>query len=119
MVIRVTGIIFFTTAVARIVFQGTTFALPKVFEEQLGVIATTATMLGWLTFIVFYSGFLFTGCRGEDVGHPWSQASLHLSCLRSNSLLHLNAWLSGSWCSRSLSWLHVLGALRQIPIMTT
>ena len=53
MVIRVTGIIFFTTAVARIVFQGTTFALPKVFEEQLGVIATTATMLGWLTFIVF------------------------------------------------------------------
>ena len=53
MVIRVTGIIFFTTAVAGIVFQGTTFTLPKVFEEQLGVIATTATMLGWLTFIVF------------------------------------------------------------------
>ena len=53
MVMRVTGIIFFTTAVAGIVFQGTTFALPKVFEEQLGGIATTATMLGWLTFIVF------------------------------------------------------------------
>ena len=53
MVIRVTGIIFFTTAVAGIVFQGTTFALPKVFEEQLWGIATTATMLGWLTFIVF------------------------------------------------------------------
>ena len=53
MLIRVTGIIFFTTAVAGIVFQGTTFALPKVFEERLGGIATTATMLGWLTFIVF------------------------------------------------------------------
>ena len=53
MVIRVTGIIFFATAVAGIVFQGTTFALPKVFEEKLGGIATTATMLGWLTFIVF------------------------------------------------------------------
>ena len=35
MVMRVTGIIFFTTAVVGIVFQGTTFALPKVFEEQL------------------------------------------------------------------------------------
>ncbi len=53
MLIRVTGIIFFTTAVAGIVFQGTTFALPKVFEERLGGIASTATMLGWLTFIVF------------------------------------------------------------------
>ena len=53
MLIRVTGIIFFTTAVAGIVFQGTTFALPKVFEERLGGIANTATMLGWLTFIVF------------------------------------------------------------------
>ena len=53
MLIRVTGIIFSTTAVAGIVFQGTTFALPKVFEEQVGGIATTATMLGWLTFIVF------------------------------------------------------------------
>ena len=53
MLIRVTGIIFFTTSVAGIVFQGTTFALPKVFEEQVGGIATTATMLGWLTFIVF------------------------------------------------------------------
>jgi MFS family permease len=53
MLIRVTGIIFFTTAVAGIVFQGTTFALPKVFEERLGGIASTATMLGWLTFMVF------------------------------------------------------------------
>ena len=33
MLIRITGIIFFTTAVSGIVFQGTTFALPKVFEE--------------------------------------------------------------------------------------
>ena len=53
MLIRATGIIFFTTAVAGIVFQGTTFALPKVFEERLGGIASTATMLGWLTFMVF------------------------------------------------------------------
>jgi MFS family permease len=53
MLIRVTGIIFFTTAVAGIVFQGTTFALPKVFEERLGGIASTATMLSWLTFMVF------------------------------------------------------------------
>ena len=51
--IRTTAIIFFTTAVAGIIFQGTTFALPKVFEERLGGIASTATMVGWLTFLVF------------------------------------------------------------------
>ena len=33
MLIRKTGIIFFTIAVAGIVFQSTTLALPKVFEE--------------------------------------------------------------------------------------
>lgn len=53
MLIRVTVIIFFTTAVSGIIFQGTTFALPKVFEERLDGIASTATMVGWLAFMVF------------------------------------------------------------------
>jgi MFS family permease len=53
MLIRVTAIIFFTTAVSSIIFQGTTFALPKVFDERLDGIASTATMVGWLAFIVF------------------------------------------------------------------
>lgn len=53
MLIRITVIIFFTTAVSSIIFQSTTFALPKVFEERLGGIASTATMVGWLAFIVF------------------------------------------------------------------
>lgn len=53
MLIRVTVIIFFTTAVSSIIFQGTTFALPKVFDERLDGIASSATMVGWLAFIVF------------------------------------------------------------------
>ena len=53
LLLRVSVIIFFTTAVAGIVFQSTTFALPKVFEERLGGIAVSATLLGWLTFVVF------------------------------------------------------------------
>lgn len=51
--IRVTAIIFFTTAVSSIIFQGTTFSLPKVFEERLGGIAPSATMVGSLAFLVF------------------------------------------------------------------
>ncbi|MEM8972496.1 MAG: MFS transporter [Pseudomonadota bacterium] len=53
MLIRVSIIIFFTTAISSIIFQSTTFALPKVFDERLGGIASSATLLGWLAFIVF------------------------------------------------------------------
>ena len=53
MLIRLTAIIFFTTAVAGIIFQSTTFALPKVFDERLRGIAGSATLIGWLAFLVF------------------------------------------------------------------
>ena len=53
MLIRVSMIIFFTTAVSSIIFQGTTFTLPKVFDERLGGIASSATMVGWMAFVVF------------------------------------------------------------------
>lgn len=51
--IRLTAVVFFTTAVSSIIFQSTTFALPKVFDERLGGIAGSATLIGWLAFIVF------------------------------------------------------------------
>ncbi len=51
--LRLTVIIFFTTAISSLVFQSTTFALPKVFAERLGGIAGSATLVGWLAFVVF------------------------------------------------------------------
>jgi MFS family permease len=53
LLIRLSIIIFFTTAIASIVFQATTFALPKVFDERLRGIAGSATLIGWLAFVVF------------------------------------------------------------------
>lgn len=53
MLVRVTAIIFFTTAVSSIIFQGTTFTLPKVFAERLGGISQSATAIGGLAFLVF------------------------------------------------------------------
>lgn len=53
MLIRVTTIIFFTTAISSIIFQGTTFTLPKVFAERLGGISQSATAIGALAFVVF------------------------------------------------------------------
>ena len=51
--ILVFAIMFFTTAMGGLIFQSTTFALPKVFDERLGAMADTATLVGWYTFIVF------------------------------------------------------------------
>jgi MFS family permease len=53
LLVRVSAIVFLTTAVSSIVFQSTTFALPKVFDERLGGIAMSATALGQLAFMVF------------------------------------------------------------------
>lgn len=66
---RVSAIVFLTTAVSSIIFQSTTFALPKIFEERLQGLAAelakwaesvgaggsgdVATMIGSLAFIVF------------------------------------------------------------------
>lgn len=71
MLLRVTGIVFLTTAVTSIIFQSTTFALPKIFDERLQGLAASfaaradnigladaelATMIGSLAFIVFAVG---------------------------------------------------------------
>ncbi len=69
---RVSMIVFLTTAVSSIIFQSTTFALPKIFDERLQGLAASwaewaaewtndglpgnadlATMIGTLAFIVF------------------------------------------------------------------
>jgi MFS family permease len=43
---RVSLIVFLTTAVSSIIFQATTFALPKIFDERLQGLSTEA--VGWL-----------------------------------------------------------------------
>ena len=52
-IIRVSAVVFFTTAVSSIIFQGTTFALPKIFEERLSGLASSASMIGFLALVVF------------------------------------------------------------------
>lgn len=51
--VRIFAIILVTTAIGGLIFQSTTFALPKVFEERLTDLASSATMNGGYAFIVF------------------------------------------------------------------
>ena len=51
--VRLFAIIFFSTAIGGLIFQSTTFSLPKVFDERLGDIAGSASLIGWYAFVVF------------------------------------------------------------------
>lgn len=54
--VRISIIVFATTAVSSIIFQSTTFALPKVFDERLTGLTVSATAIGQLAFLVFAIG---------------------------------------------------------------
>ena len=51
--VRAFAIVLLTTGIGGVVFQSTTFALPKVFEERLGDLAQSATAVGGYAFLVF------------------------------------------------------------------
>lgn len=50
--IKVFAIIFFTAALGSFIFQSTTFALPKIFDERLVGLATSGKAVGWWSFAV-------------------------------------------------------------------
>jgi len=50
---RIFSVILFTTVMGSMIFQSTTFTLPKVFDERLADLAGTATLVGWYAFLVF------------------------------------------------------------------
>lgn len=50
---RVFAIILLVSALGGLIFQSTTFSLPKVFDERLADFAGTATLVGFYAFLVF------------------------------------------------------------------
>ena len=53
LLVRIFAVIFFSTALGGLIFQSTTFALPKIFDERLADLAVSATLVGWYVFVVF------------------------------------------------------------------
>jgi MFS family permease len=85
LLIRVSAIIFISAAISSIVFQSTTFALPKIFDERLQGIAASlalawregpgggqgdvATMVGMFAFLVFAVASLAQLVAGKLLDH--------------------------------------------------
>ena len=67
--VRVLSIIMFTTAVGGLIFQSTTFALPKIFDERLTELAGSATAVGGYAFLVFAVAALAQLVVGYLVDH--------------------------------------------------
>jgi MFS family permease len=115
LLVRISVIVFLTTAVSSIVFQSTTFALPKVFAERLGNIAPTATRLGELAFLVFA-----IGSAGQlVVGHFLDRVGPRAVFLSAASLqVVFFALMPGlaDWAALGCAMAFMLAAFGQIPI---
>ena len=115
MLFRVSMIVFLTTAVSSIVFQSTTFALPKVFDERLGGISVSATALGGLAFFVFALGSM-----GQlVVGHYLDKLGPRTVFIAASSVqVVFFAMMPGlsNWAALACSMVFMLAAFGQIPI---
>ena len=115
MLIRISAIIFFTTAVSSIVFQGTTFALPKVFEERLQGIASSATMVGWLAFLVFAVASFAQVVVGKMLDRHGPRRVFTVVAVIQVLFFSIMPGLT-DWTALAVALGFMLGAFGQIPI---
>ena len=116
----VTAIVFVTTAVASIIFQSTTFALPKIFDERLdGVVAwiggNGATVVGVIAFLVFATASLaqlVVGFALDRLGPK--PVFMTVACLQLVCFLIMPGLRDGWALVVALGFM--LGAFGQIPI---
>ena len=115
LLIRISAVIFFTTAVSSIIFQGTTFALPKVFEERLSGIASSATMVGWAAFLVFATASFAQIVVGKLLDKHGPKIVFIVVALIQLVFFTLIPG-TADWTALALALGFMLGAFGQIPI---
>jgi MFS family permease len=112
---RVSMIVFLTTAVSSIVFQSTTFALPKVFDERLGGIAASATVLGQLAFLVFALASIGQLIVGHYLDRLGPRTVFAVAALAQVIFFGMMPGLA-DWAALACAMAFMLAAFGQIPI---
>jgi MFS family permease len=112
---RVSMIVFLTTAVSSIVFQSTTFALPKVFDERLGGIAVSATVLGQLAFLVFALASIGQLIVGHYLDRLGPRTVFAVAALAQVIFFGMMPGLA-DWAALVCAMAFMLAAFGQIPI---
>ena len=122
---RVSGIVFLTTAVSSIIFQSTTFSLPKMFDERLSGLATrvaerisegdVATVIGSLAFVVFAVASLAQLVVGASLDRFGPRRVFMAVASLQIVFFLLSPGLTDAWAlAAALGFM--LGAFGQIPI---
>ncbi|MBW2205332.1 MAG: MFS transporter, partial [Deltaproteobacteria bacterium] len=115
MLLHVFVIIYVSTAIGGFLFQSTTFALPKVFDEKLAGLAISATLVGWYAFLVF--GFAAFGqlIVGYLVDRYSVRVVFSLVAALQALFLAIMPGLTG-WTALMVSLAFMLAVFGQIPI---
>jgi MFS family permease len=112
---RVFAVIFFSTAIGGLVFQSTTFALPKIFDERLTELAVSATLVGSYAFIVFAIAAFGQLVVGYLVDRYSIRTVFAFVALLQAILFAVMPSLTG-WTALAVSMGFMLGVFGQIPI---
>ena len=115
LIFKVSMVIFFTTAVSSIIFQGTTFAIPKIFEERLNGITSSASLLGSLALFVFAIASFAQIIVGKLLDKIGPKKVFLIVAL----IQFIFFWLfigKHNWVALFIALMFMLGAFGQIPI---
>jgi len=113
--IRVLVIVLVTSSLGGLIFQSTTFSLPKVFDEQLGALAVSATAVGSYAFIAFAIasiGQLVVGYLVDRM--PVRRVFMVVAALQA-ALFSLMPGLTG-WSALFVAVAFMFAVFSQIPI---
>jgi MFS family permease len=128
---RVSMIVFLTTAVSSVIFQATTFSLPKIFDERLhGIVAKSAalleslgmpahtdlaTIVGLFAFVVFVVASLAQLVVGSLLDRVGARQVFLGAAAVQLAFFGLMAGLRDGW-ALAVALGFMLGAFGQIPI---
>ena len=115
LIVRLGAIVLFTTALSGLIFQSTTFALPKIFDERLGVFAGSASTVGWITFLVFAVASLAQLLVGRLIDQVGPRRVFVTAAIVQASAFALMPGLTGA-AAVAAAIAFTFGAFGQIPI---
>lgn len=115
LLMRVSIVVFLTTAISSIVFQSMTFALPKVFAEKLAGLNLSATVIGQLAFLVFATASIGQLVVGHYLDRVGPRTVFMIAATLQAVLFALMPGLQ-DWPALLCSMAFMLAAFGQIPI---
>ncbi len=112
---RISIVVFLTTAISSIIFQSTTFALPKVFVDKLAGLNLSATVIGQLAFVVFATASIGQLVVGHTLDRFGPRTVFMVVAALQLVFFALMPSMS-DWAALACAMAFMLAAFGQIPI---